>query len=112
AMLYRCPDSRWKAIRYLAILPLLTGMFLLTGARERLLPESGLPERAGKTESTLQITVRADRTVNGKIVNETGQPLRDATVIVKGTNTGAQTDEAGRFALTDVPDGAEIVVSY
>lgn len=43
------------------------------------------------------------RTVSGKVTDETGQPLPQATVLLKGTTTGAPTDADGNFRLS-VPD--------
>ena len=49
--------------------------------------------------------------VSGTVSDATG-PLPGATVIVKGTTTGAQTDFDGNYILTDVPNDATLVVSY
>jgi hypothetical protein len=43
------------------------------------------------------------RTVSGKVTDETGQPLPQVTVLLKGTTTGAPTDADGNFRLS-VPD--------
>ncbi len=51
------------------------------------------------------------RKVIGTIVDESGSPLPGATVIVKGTSNGTQTDFDGNFSL-DVISGKELVISY
>lgn len=51
------------------------------------------------------------RKVIGTIVDESGSPLPGATVVVKGTSNGTQTDFDGSFSL-DVVTGEEFVVSY
>lgn len=49
-------------------------------------------------------------TVKGKILNEDGQPVVGASVIVKGTTTGTTTDNAGNFSIA-VAKGAALVIS-
>ena len=50
-------------------------------------------------------------TVKGKIVNESGESLPGATVILKGTTSGAITDMEGNFSLS-VPSDATLTVSF
>lgn len=54
-----------------------------------------------------------DQTIKGTVVNEAGEPLISATVLVKETGQGATTDENGNFSIA-IPDGgkATLVVSY
>lgn len=52
-----------------------------------------------------------DITVNGTVVDDTGEPIIGATVMVDGTNQGTATDIDGNFTLK-VPQGAKIKVSY
>lgn len=51
------------------------------------------------------------RIITGKVVDENGEPLIGATVLVKGTQDGTITDVDGSFQL-DVPDGAVLVFSF
>lgn len=44
------------------------------------------------------------RTVNGKVFSETGEPLPGASVLVKGTTRGTQTNVDGQFTLEASPD--------
>lgn len=44
------------------------------------------------------------RTLTGKVFSETGEPLPGASVIVKGTTRGTQTDVNGQFVLEASPD--------
>lgn len=54
----------------------------------------------------------AQITVNGTITSEDQQPLIGATVLVKGTSTGAVTDLDGKFTV-QVPDqNAVLVIGY
>src|SRR5476651_2309132 len=53
-----------------------------------------------------------NRTVTGTVTaKEDGLPIPGATVKVKGTNVGTQTNTAGKFTLS-VPSGATLVVSF
>lgn len=56
-------------------------------------------------------SMMAQRTVSGKVTDESGGPLPGVNVLIKGTTTGAQTDLDGNFTLS-VPDGATLVFSY
>ena len=62
------------------------------------------------------ITPRSEPAVNeirisGKVVSSSGDPLAGATVRVKNSTLGTNTDSTGNFTLT-VPDDATVVVSY
>lgn len=50
--------------------------------------------------------------VTGKVLNENGQPVVGATVLIKGTKTGVQTDEEGVFRINLPPDRQILVISY
>ncbi len=57
-------------------------------------------------------TAMAQRTIQGTITDEGGEPLIGATVVAQGTSSGAITEIDGSFSLT-VPEGTEaITVSY
>ncbi len=53
-----------------------------------------------------QNTVR----VRGRVLNESGQPLSKASIVIKGTGTGVSTDDDGRYEIT-VPVQSTLVVS-
>jgi iron complex outermembrane receptor protein len=59
----------------------------------------------------VQITFGQGRTVTGKVVNgKDGSPVANATVLVKGTNRGYNTDAQGTFSL-DAASSDVLVVS-
>src|SRR5690606_7235749 len=64
-----------------------------------------------KSSDNLTSHAEMDKTITGKILDETGQPLPAATVLVEGTTLGTVTDVDGNFSLT-VPDNATLLVSY
>jgi len=54
----------------------------------------------------------SQRTVSGTIIDASGETLIGASVLVKGTSSGAVTDIDGKYSIS-VPDGSTtLVVSY
>lgn len=51
------------------------------------------------------------RKITGTVIDDSGAPLPGANIVVKGTQTGTQTDFDGNFEL-DVSSGKELVISY
>lgn len=58
----------------------------------------------------VQISFAQEKTVTGKVSDASG-PLPGVTVLVKGTNTGTQTDFDGNYSLTASP-GAVLTFSF
>lgn len=56
--------------------------------------------------------VQQNKRVVGTIIDETGEPVIGANVIVKGTTNGVITDMDGHFELTNVPANGTIVISF
>ncbi|MGH7563146.1 MAG: carboxypeptidase-like regulatory domain-containing protein, partial [Gemmatimonadota bacterium] len=50
-------------------------------------------------------------TVSGTVVDERGEPVPLATVVVEGTNLGAMTDENGAYVIREVPAGMQTMVA-
>lgn len=58
------------------------------------------------------VSLLAQRTITGKVVDNNSEPLIGASILVKGTSTGTVSDLDGSFQL-DVPGGGSVlVVSY
>jgi TonB-linked SusC/RagA family outer membrane protein len=54
----------------------------------------------------------AQKTVSGKVTNNTdNKPIQGASVVVKGSTSGTQTDADGNFKIS-VPDNATLVISF
>ena len=54
----------------------------------------------------------AQRTVTGSVIDEEGEPLIGASILVKGTSSGTVTDLDGNFSV-EVPDGSNVlIISY
>ena len=54
----------------------------------------------------------AQGTVSGKVVDATGEPVIGASVMVKGTSTGAVTDIDGNFSIPNAPKNGNLEISY
>ena len=50
--------------------------------------------------------------VTGKVIDEKGETLPSASVVIQGTSIGTLSDEGGNFTLKDVPSTAKLVVSF
>ncbi|WP_234736470.1 M56 family metallopeptidase [Tellurirhabdus bombi] len=98
-MLHSRTTSRWAVGKYLLVIPLATGLLAMTTAREEL---------------TNLVTSVADEkvTVTGTVFNQDKKPLAGATIIVKGTTTGASTNKQGTYQLKNIAANAELVVSF
>ncbi len=57
------------------------------------------------------IALCQERTITGTVTDATG-PLPGASVLVKGTSNGTQTDFDGNFTIDNVPVNATLVFSY
>ncbi len=80
---------------------------------------SMMPLQAEVSEKTLAeyVTLQASaqqqqQQVSGKIVDDSGETLIGANVIIKGTSIGTVTDYDGNFTLENVPAGAVLVISH
>ncbi|WJJ96717.1 SusC/RagA family TonB-linked outer membrane protein [Algibacter luteus] len=60
---------------------------------------------------TVQLTFAQGKTISGTITDGNGLPLPGATVLVKGTSSGASTDFDGKFSI-EANQGSTLVFSY
>jgi len=59
----------------------------------------------------VQLTFAQEKTVSGKIIDNSGLPLPGATVVVKGTSTGTASDFDGNYSIRTT-QGATLVFSF
>ncbi|MEO6228994.1 MAG: TonB-dependent receptor [Ferruginibacter sp.] len=52
-----------------------------------------------------------NKSVTGRVTNENGEPVANASVLVKGSKTGTTTDSKGQFSLTVLPTAKKLVIS-
>jgi TonB-linked SusC/RagA family outer membrane protein len=63
-----------------------------------------------KTESP--INKKHKKLLKGKITDSKGEPIIGATVMIKGTSTGTQTDVNGNYTLDNVSDDDALDITY
>lgn len=74
--------------------------FEVTSTQIALFPKKATPATTGK-----------ETRIHGKVVDENGEPIIGANVIVEGTTNGVITDLEGNYTLT-APYGAQLKISY
>jgi len=52
------------------------------------------------------------QTIKGKVEDEEGNPLAGASITLKGTQVGTQTDGKGEFSFPSIEPGSVLVISY
>ncbi len=58
------------------------------------------------------VLLQQEKTITGRVVDENGEPIPGASIVVKGTTTGTITDMDGNFTLTGVPEDAVLQFSF
>jgi len=61
--------------------------------------------------ASVSMTFAQTQTVNGRVFDESGQPVIGATVVIKGTSMGTVSDANGNFSVTASPKDV-ITISY
>ncbi|MDR0430373.1 MAG: TonB-dependent receptor [Tannerellaceae bacterium] len=64
------------------------------------------------TKNVVSAVIQQGKTVTGTVVDDLGEPIIGANIVVKGTTIGTVTDYDGKYTLPDVPDNAVLQVSY
>ena len=88
------------------------GLSLLFSAVLALSPALASAEISGATEPVAENSLQSEKLVSGKVVDENGEPLAGATVMVKGTTTGVITAPDGSFSAISVSEKDVLEVSY
>jgi TonB-dependent starch-binding outer membrane protein SusC len=68
-----------------------------------------IKDKSESSKSSGMISPPVD--VHGRVTDSLGNPLQGASVTVKGTRKGIQTDAGGNFTLKGVADNATIIIS-
>lgn len=61
--------------------------------------------------AAMPLSAQNTQTVTGQVLDENGESVIGASIVIKGTNTGTVTDLDGKFKLT-APKNAKITISY
>ncbi len=59
-----------------------------------------------------EISQQQQRSVQGRVTDQNGDPIPGASVVIKGTTTGTITDMEGNFTLSGVPENAVLQFSF
>ncbi len=59
----------------------------------------------------VQMTFAQEKTISGTVADDTGLPLPGVNIIIKGTNTGTQSDFDGNYSI-DAAAGQTLIYSY
>ena len=65
-----------------------------------------------KNITELQSVSAQQKTVTGKVIDNSGQPLPGVTVLVKGTTQGTVTNADGNYFLSNIPSETTLVFSF
>jgi TonB-linked SusC/RagA family outer membrane protein len=57
-------------------------------------------------------TVNQQKSISGKVTDESGLPLPGVTIVVKGTINGTVTNVDGNYTITNIPEGAILQFSF
>lgn len=106
SMMKQTISSPIRKLKLLLILPLIAGVFYSFATPEYKFATTQ-NEPAAEQGSGQDHT----RTVKGKVMDENGNPLKSASVIISGKTIGTITDDNGNFMLK-VTDDSPIVISY
>jgi len=55
---------------------------------------------------------KVQQTINGQVIDTSGNPLPGASILIKGTSNGTQSDFDGNFSLNLSNENATLVISY
>lgn len=64
------------------------------------------------TDSEQQTSNANKKNISGRVVDEKGEPIIGASVMVQGSSLGTITNVDGRYTLANVPESSTITVSY
>ncbi len=100
-------NSPYRKMKILLILPVFALIFYAFAKPDYrfMAPDESQAARGIAAQST-------DKKVSGSIVQNDGEPLPGANIIVMGTTTGTTTDRDGKFSLKDLPADASLAVSF
>ncbi|WP_439583690.1 TonB-dependent receptor [Dyadobacter bucti] len=96
-------DVRLAEVLDRLLKPLSINHFIVDG--QILLRPSYLPRSQGRADEETDMSTKiADRSISGKIIDEKGEALPGVSIVLKGTQRGTSTNEAGSYTL-EVPEG-------
>jgi len=65
-----------------------------------------------KDVNGININSQQQKSVSGKVTDQTGASVPGASVVIKGTTTGVITDNSGNYSLSNIPENAILQFSF
>lgn len=108
--------SPFRKLKLLLVLPLIAGVFYAFATPEYKFVQASSEQQINQpqsleTNNSIPVKTNQERFVKGKITDEHGNLLKNASVIISGTTVGIVSDASGNFELK-MTDEAPIVISY
>jgi TonB family protein len=100
-------SSPYRKMKILFILPVFAIVFYAFAK-----PDYQYVPQKDNSGSQKPVSQSSGNKVNGTIVQQSGNPLQGASVIVLGTTLGSTSDLKGKFSIENVPGDGAIVVSF
>ncbi len=115
-MMKQITYSPFRKLKLLLVLPLIAGVFYAFATPEYKFVQANSEEQINQPQSqtansTSAAKINQEKTVKGKITDEQGKPLKNASIIISGTTIGTVSDASGNFELK-MTDESPLVVSY
>jgi TonB family protein len=109
-MMKRQKTSKKKLFRMAWGIPVLA--FMLVAFAEPKYQAATPVTNKVQPESKQAVKPEATKTIHGTVVNEKGEPMTGATVLIRHTTKGTVVDENGNFSLEVPEQGCELVISF
>lgn len=115
-MMKQITYSPFRKLKLLLVLPLIAGVFYAFATPEYKFVQANPEQEINQPQSqsannSIQTNSNQEKIVKGKIVDEKGEPLKNATIVVSGTTIGTVSDASGNFELKTTGD-SPLFVSY
>jgi TonB family C-terminal domain len=115
-MMKQITYSPFRKLKLLLVLPLIAGVFYAFATPEYKFVQANPEEQNNQpqsqtTNNSNPSNSNQERTVKGKIVDNQGNPLKNATIVVSGTTLGTVSDASGNFELK-MTNESSLVVTY
>ena len=115
-MMKQITYSPFRKLKLLLVLPLIAGVFYAFATPEYKFVQANTKDQTNEpqrqtTNNSTPANTNQERIVKGKIVDEKGNPLKNASIVVSGTTIGTVSDASGNFEL-QMTDESPLVVSY
>lgn len=99
--------SPYRRMKIFFVLPVLAMLFFAFAE-----PEYNYSITPGSTLDEITIRDNVKQAVSGRVTSADGKPLEGAAIIVSGTTVGTLSDAKGSFRISNIPDDADLVISF